>query len=84
VQPSGSQKGGSKRVLNQDCREDEGEKIQGADSCRQSHGQHLVGHRRNLVSGILDKRSHNQFRAICADIKEVKTMNSKAPTKQDD
>ena len=27
---------------------------------------------------------HNQFRAICADIEEVKTMNSKRSAKQED
>jgi len=31
VQPSGVQKGGSRRVLNGECREDEGRQIQGAD-----------------------------------------------------
>jgi hypothetical protein len=36
--PSGGQKDESRRVLNRDCREDEGEKIEGADLCDLSHG----------------------------------------------
>lgn len=33
---------------------------------------------------ILGERCHSQFRAMCADIKEVKTMNSKGWAKQKD
>jgi hypothetical protein len=29
-------------------------------------------------------RCNNQFRAVCADIEEVKTMNSKGSAKQED
>jgi hypothetical protein len=37
----------------------------------------------NLVSGILGERCHNQFRAVHADIPEVKTTNLKALAKQE-
>jgi hypothetical protein len=36
-----------------------------------------VGQWRNVVTGILEERCNNQFRAICADMKEVKATNSK-------
>jgi hypothetical protein len=38
----------------------------------------------NLASGILEDRCHIQFRAICADIKKLKTMNLKGSDKQED
>lgn len=38
----------------------------------------------NLVSGILGERCHNQWRAICADIKEVNTMNLKSMARHED
>jgi hypothetical protein len=37
-----------------------------------------------LCSGIFDERCHNQFSEICADIKEVKTTNSKRSADQED
>jgi hypothetical protein len=43
----------------------------------------LLGKWRNLVSGIRAKKCHNQSRAICADIKEVKTTNSKVLAKHE-
>jgi hypothetical protein len=46
--------------------------------------QRLLRQRRNLISGILGDRCHNKFRVICADIKEVKTTNSKDSAKQED
>jgi hypothetical protein len=46
--------------------------------------QRPLGQQRNFVSGILGERCHNQFRAICADIKEVRTTNSKNSAKQED
>jgi len=36
-----------------------------------------------MVSGFLEERCHNQFRAMRTDIKEVKTTNSKGSTKQE-
>jgi hypothetical protein len=42
------------------------------------------GQLRNLFSGILEEMCHNQFRAICAEIKEVKTTNMKGSDKQKD
>jgi hypothetical protein len=38
---------------------------------------------REFVSGIPEERCHDQFRAICADFKEVK-MNVKGSAKQED
>jgi hypothetical protein len=35
-------------------------------------------------SGILEERCHSQFKAIYADIKEVKTKNSKGSVKQEE
>jgi len=35
------------------------------------------------VSGILEERCHDQFRAVCADINDVK-MNLKCLAKQED
>jgi hypothetical protein len=43
----------------------------------------LLGKWRNLVSRIRAKRCHNQFRAICADIKEFK-MDLQGSAKQED
>jgi hypothetical protein len=37
-----------------------------------------------VFSGILEERCHSQFRATYADIKEVKTKNSKVLVKQED
>ena len=84
VHPSRGQNVGSRAVLNRDCREGEGEEMQVADFCGQSHGKNFLGQWRNLVSGILGERCHSRFRAICADIKEVKTTNSKGLAKQED
>jgi hypothetical protein len=84
VQPWGGKRGGFWRVLNCDCMEDEGEKIQGLDFCRCSHGWHHLGQWRNLVGGILEEKCHNQFRVICADIKEVNSTNLKGLAKQED
>jgi hypothetical protein len=39
---------------------------------------------RNPVSEILGERYHYQFRAICVDIKEVRTTNSQGSAKQED
>jgi hypothetical protein len=35
------------------------------------------------VSGILEKRYHNQFNVIYADILDVKALNSKGSAKQE-
>jgi hypothetical protein len=67
-------------VLNWESREDEGEQILGVDFCGYGY---LLGERRNLVSGIHGERCHSQFRAKYADIKEVKTTNSKVSAKQE-
>jgi hypothetical protein len=37
----------------------------------------VFGTVKQFVGGILGERCHNQWRAICADIKEVNTMNLK-------
>jgi hypothetical protein len=37
-----------------------------------------------LVNGILGERCHNQFRTICADVKEIKTLYSKGLAKRED
>jgi hypothetical protein len=37
-----------------------------------------------LVEFLNDERCHNQFRAICADIKEVNSTNLKGSAKQED
>jgi len=71
VHPSGGKRDGIWRVLNCDCMEDEGGKIQGLDFCRCSHGRHHLGEWRNHVSGILEERCHTQFRTICADLKDL-------------
>jgi len=41
-----------------------------------------MGQWRHLVTGILEEKFHNQFRAISADFKEVKTMNLKHSANQ--
>ena len=84
VHPSRGKRDGIWRELNCDCVENEGEKIRGLDFCRCSHGRHRLGQWRNLVSGILEEKCHNQFRAICADIKEVNSTNLKGLAKQED
>jgi hypothetical protein len=35
-----------------------------------------------MNSEFFDERSHNEFRAICADIKEVRKTNAKGSAKQ--
>jgi maltooligosyltrehalose synthase len=37
-----------------------------------------------FCSDVFDDRCHNEFRAICADIKEVIKTNSKVSAKQKD
>jgi hypothetical protein len=37
-----------------------------------------------LVSGILEERRHNRFRATSADVKDVKTTNSYGSAEQED
>jgi len=43
-----------------------------------------LGQGRKLVSGMLGQRCHNQFRAMCANIKKVKTTNSNGSVKEYD
>jgi hypothetical protein len=38
----------------------------------------------NNKASPLEERCRNQFRAMCADIKEVKTKNSEGSAKQED
>ena len=71
-------------MLNCDCMEDEGKKFQVLDFCRCSHGRYHLEQWKILVSGILEERCRNQFKVICADIKEVNSTNSKGLAKQED
>ena len=49
-----------------------------------THIKILLGRWKNLVSGIIGERCHNQFRAIFGDFKVVQTTNLKGLTKQED
>lgn len=70
-------------MLNWDCWEDEGERIQGADVAVKAKLVHS-GTLMESCSEVLDERCHNEFEAICEDIQEVRKTNSKGSTKLKD
>jgi hypothetical protein len=77
MHPSGGQKDESRRVLSRDCREDEGEQSTPLLQLPPLCAGWCAVWRCHAGGGL------NQFRAICADIREVKTTNSKRSAKQE-
>ena len=62
---SGNQNSESRKALIRDCRGDEEEQIQGADSCESNHGQHLRGQWRSLLVEFLNRAPQSIQIDVC-------------------